>query len=609
MELTRREFALLAVGVGAAAAGVGHVGVSDDVARLAKYVDAVPRLPSPVPQQAAAYPGADYYELTMRQRPWRFHRDLPAGQAWGFWALGAGGPMGLGYLGPTLVARRDRPVVVRYRNELPTTHLLQSAVDVTLWRNVPGVPPDPPGGRMPQNFPSLPNVWVVPHLHGGFDSPQSDGHPEAWFTPDGLHGPVYATVDGARPNEVVYAYTSRQHATMLWYHDHAMAITRLNIYAGLAGLYLIRDAFEDGLPLPRGDFEVPLILQDRNLTSDGGLSYPDRGPTPYHPKWNPNFFGTIPVVNGKAYPYLDMEPRRYRLRLLNGSNQRFFHLWFQDGGTRRPFWLIGTDGGLRAAPLRLTSLLLGPAMRADVILDLTGVPAGTRITMMNDAPTPLPQGDKPVPMPEIMQLRVSKAPSGPDRSAPPDRLSLRPVTPLQPTHGLPRRQFVITANRDAHGKSTHLAINQRFFDDPVEEFPKVGTTEIWEYINTSGDGHPMHVHLVQFQVLNRQRFDSKAYLAAYKSWISQGRPPASKPVLAPYLKGPVMPPGADEVGWQDTVVAYPAVVTRIVLRFELPPPIDGIPGTRSEFPATYIQHCHMLEHEDNEIMRPWQIIS
>ncbi|MEV4363309.1 multicopper oxidase domain-containing protein [Nonomuraea sp. NPDC049625] len=608
MELTRRQFARVTVGAGVAVTGLSRATPLDGEISLAKYVDAVPRLPIPEPQRSA-YPGADYYELTMLQAPWRFHRDLPAGQAWGYWAAGEDGPIGLGYLGPTLVARRNRPVVVRFRNHLPTTHLLQPAVDVTLWRNVPGDPPDPPGGRMPQDFPSGRNVWAVPHLHGAFNPPQSDGYPEAWFTPDGLHGPAYASLQGARPNETVYAYTSRQPATMLWYHDHAMAITRLNIYAGLAGLYLIRDSLEDGLPLPSGDYEVPLVLQDRNLTSGGALSYPDRGPTPYHPKWNPNFFGAVPVVNGKAYPYLAVEPRRYRLRLLNGSNQRFFHLWFQDGGTRRPFWLIGTDGGFRAAPLRLTSLLLGPAMRADLILDLTDAPQVSQITMMNDAATPFPQGGMNVPMPEIMQLQVSKKLSGPDPSAPPERLSLRPITPLRPTSGLPRRQFVITADRDAHHKSTHLAINQRLFDDPIEDFPRVGTTEIWEYINTSGDGHPMHVHLVQFQLLNRQRFDAPAYLKAYQAWIARGRPPAAKPALARYLNGPVTPPAAEEEGWKDTVVTLPGMVTRIGLRFDVPPPIDGIPGTGTAFPATYIQHCHMLEHEDNEIMRPWQIIS
>jgi spore coat protein A, manganese oxidase len=611
VDLTRREFARLAAATGVAVTRLGGLaGAADIGMRLAKYVDAVPKLPSATPDRSA-YPDADYYQLTMRQQPWRFHRDLPSAQAWGFWASNpsdAATPIGLGYLGPTLIAHRDRPVVVRYRNDLPTTHLLQSAMDVTLWKNVPGVPPDPPGGRMPQDFPAGVNVWAVTHLHGGYDAPQSDGGPMAWFSPDGVHGPDYVTLDRARPNEAVYAYSSRQQATMLWYHDHAMGINRLNIYAGLAGLYLIRDSFEESLGLPRGDFEVPLVVQDRTFTADGALAYPTKGPTPYHPKWNPNFFGTTPVVNGKAYPFLAVEPRRYRLRLLNGSNQRFFHLWFQDGGSRLPFWLIGTDGGLRAAPLRLTSVWLAPASRLDLIVDLTGRPLGTRVTVMNDAPTPLPKGDMHVPMPEIMQLQVVRRLSVPDRTTPPQDLVLRPVTALRPTPGLSPRQFVLIANRDIRHKSTHLAINQLLFTDPVEDFPTVGSTEIWEYINTSGDSHPMHVHLVQFQILNRQKIDSPAYQAAYKKWVAAGRRPGTRPILDRYLKGEEISPSPEESGWKDTVIAHPGMVSRIVLRFQPPGPIAGVPDSGSRFPAEYIHHCHMLEHEDNEMMRPWQVV-
>jgi spore coat protein A len=617
MELTRREFTRLA-----AATGVGIYGLWTTTeaavvrAPLAKYVDALPTLPLALPQETSN-PG-DYYKLTMREQPWQFHRDLPVTRAWGYWASNPAkpaSPIGLGYLGPLFVAHQNRPAIVKFRNQLPATHLLQSSIDVTLWRNVPGIPPDPPGGRMPQDFPSGMKVWNVVHLHGGFDSPQSDGNPEAWFTPfapSGVHhGPKYVSLPGALPNEAIYAYTNYQPATMLWYHDHAMAITRLNKYAGLAGIYLIRDKFEETLNLPGGDFEVPILLQDRTFNSDGSLSYPTAGPSPYHPKWVPNFFGQTPVVNGKAYPFLAVEPRRYRLRFLNGSNQRFFHMWFndKDSNKRRPFWLIGTDGGFRAAPLQRTSILLPPASRIDVILDLTGIPQGTKITLRNDAATPYPQGGMNVPMPEIMQLEVTKSLSSPDRTTPPEELVLRPITPLKPTPGLPRREFVLVANKDAAGKPTHLAINQHFFTDPVEDFPKVATTEIWEYINTSADGHSIHVHLVQFQILNRQRFNADSYLKDYLKWVSDGRNPAAKPRLANYLMGDVLPPAPEEIGWTDIVVASPGMVSRIVLNFNVPKPIPGIPATAVRFPAEYIHHCHMLEHEDNDMMRPWQVIA
>ncbi|MBC6463762.1 multicopper oxidase family protein, partial [Actinomadura sp. HBU206391] len=455
--------------------------------RLEKYVDPLPRIPIAIPR-GSAYPGADYYELTMLQRPWRFHRDLRTTAAWGYWTSDRPGtgtrtrPIGLGYLGPTLVTRKNRPTVVRYRNDLPTSHLLSPAIDVTLWKNLPGVPPDPPGGRMPESFPAGTEVWTVPHLHGGFTPPQFDGHPEAWFTPKGRHGHRYTTLDGAAPNEVIYVYPNEQRATMLWYHDHAMAITRLNIYAGLVGAYLIRDATESDLGLPQGRFEVPLVLQDRIFNSDGSLHYPAKGVTAYHPRWVPELFGDTPVVNGKAYPYLAVEPRRYRLRFLNAADARFFDFWFRAGRGRLPFWLIGHEGGLRAAPLRLSNLLLAPAERADVIIDFTTVRPGSHVTLMNDAPAPYPMGGGP-PMPEIMRFQVTAPLSGQDRTTPPEALVLPPMDVLGPPPGVPRRQIVLTETQDPAGNPIHLQINRRFFFEPVEETPGRGTTEIWEYAN------------------------------------------------------------------------------------------------------------------------------
>ncbi|MEV1175265.1 hypothetical protein [Nonomuraea sp. NPDC049784] len=221
---TRREFMRLA----AAAAGAGVCEAGTTTARgLRKYVDRLPRVPVAVPD-TSVYPDADYYEVTMRQQPWRFHADLGETVAWGYWASdpsGQGRPAGLGCLGPALVARRYRPSVVRYRNHLPTTHLLRGAIDESLWRQLPGVSPDPPGGRH-MDMPSGVTVWNVVHLHGGWDPPQSDGNPAAWFTPQGMHGPLYASLPGAAPNEAIFAYCNRQQATMLWYHDHAMQLTR-----------------------------------------------------------------------------------------------------------------------------------------------------------------------------------------------------------------------------------------------------------------------------------------------------------------------------------------------------------------------------------------------
>jgi spore coat protein A len=620
-EVTRREFTRLAVATGVGIPVLGPTARATRTARttrapvatgaLEKYVDPLPRIPVAAPR-TSVYPGADYYELTMRQRSWRFHRDLGSAAVWGYWASSPSGSakrIGLGYLGPTLISRRDRPAVVRYRNELPTTHLLKPAIDVTLWKNLPGVPPDPPGGRMPEDFPAGVSVWAVPHLHGGFTPPQFDGHPEAWFTPRGLHGDHYATLDGAAANEAIYAYPNGQRATMLWYHDHAMAITRLNTYAGLAGPYIIRDGVEKDLGLPRGRYEVPLVLQDRTFNRDGSLYYPAKGITAYHPQWVPEFFGDTPIVNGKAFPYLAVEPRRYRLRFLNAADGRFFDFWFVDGRGRLPFWLIGHEGGLRAAPLRMSNLLIAPAERADVIVDFGGLRPGAQVTLMNAAPTPYPSGGGGAPIPEIMRFQVTEPLSGRDRSTPPEALILPPMEILSPTPGIPTREIVLTETQDRSGNSIHMQINGRFFFEPVEETPGVGTTEIWEYINTTLDAHPMHVHLVQFQVHNRQRADTIAYGKDYGKWLAGRRAPESRPVLARYLIGGPIPPAPDETGWKDTFKALPNMVSRIIATFDLPSAVPGIAGTATRTPAEYVHHCHILEHEDNDMMRPWQVVA
>ncbi|WP_433424844.1 multicopper oxidase family protein [Microtetraspora malaysiensis] len=609
--LTRREFVCLAaVAAGAVATGAGVRGATATARGLRKYVDRLPRLPVAVPDRTV-YPDADYYELTMRQRPWRFHTDLGATVAWGYWASapsGGGGPAGLGCLGPILVARRYRPSVVRYRNDLPTTHLLHRSIDPTLWRQVPGSPPDPSGGRHMDDLPRGLTVWNVVHLHGGWNPPQSDGNPGAWFSPQGQHGPLYGSLPGAASNEAIYAYGNQQLGTMLWYHDHAMEITRLNNYAGLSGVYLIRDQDEEALGLPRGRFEIPLVLQDRTFNRDGSLFYPSKGVTPYHPVWSPEFFGDTPIVNGKAYPFLEVQPRRYRLRVLNGSNSRFYHLWFGDGRTRLPFWLIGLGGGLRGSALRLTELLMAPADRMDLVVDFASVPAGGGVTLMNDAPAPYPSGGGGPAIPEIMRFQVTEPLSGRDPTMPPEKLALPPFEPLRAGEGTRWRERVLTETTDRRDNPIHMQINGRFFYEPVDDFVRAGATEVWEYVNTTPDAHPMHVHLVQFHVYNRQRFRADAYKKDYARWLSAGRPADGKPVLAGYLVGGPLPPAPEEQGWRDSFVALPQMVNRIIAAYTPPPSIPGIAGTGTTYPADYIHHCHILEHEDNDMMRPWQLV-
>ncbi|MFF1495652.1 multicopper oxidase family protein [Streptomyces sp. NPDC058304] len=593
--------------------GHGHGSGSADTAvpktpPLTKYVDVLPTPVTAIPDPSV-YPGADYYEYTMRQGSWQFHRDLGPATVWGYWAKNPHSPrkaIGMGYLGPTISVNKDHPTVVKYRNHLPTTHLFQSVID-SIRTGDPELTPIPPPPYEPMlPFPSNVNVWNVVHQHGGFTAPQSDGMPLHSFSPDGIHAESYTTLDPSRakPNEAICAYTNHERSSLLWYHDHGMGMTSLNVYAGLAGLYVIRDPEDEQLGLPHGEFEVPLILQDRTFNPDGSLAY----------TMTLQEGEDTPVVNGKAYPFLAVEPRRYRLRILNASNERFWRLRFDTPTDallqpNLPFWLIGTDGGFRA-PLQMLNFLIGPAERYDLIVDFSQMPMGANITMTNyHAPVHYPgmPGQGPQ-ISEIMQFRVTKRLSGgPDRSTPPKDLKLPTAEPIVPKPDTRRRQWVVYQ----HKLFSTMTFNAVPFMEPSQDFIKAGSTEIWEYINPNHDAHPMHVHLVNFQVLNRQPIDAAAYQADYEKWIDGGRKPEDIPVLEKYFTGPAIPPDPDEaLSEKDTVKSYPETVTRIICREFSPPTetIASIPDSGTEFPATYVHHCHLLEHEDDDLMRPWTIV-
>ncbi|MFB7712312.1 multicopper oxidase family protein [Streptomyces sp. NPDC056105] len=594
-----------------AADGHGHGSASANTPiphtpKLKKFVDPLP-IPRTAISDSSVYPGADYYEITMRPGTWRFHRDLGPAKVWGYWAANPHDPrkpIGMGYLGPTLNVTRDHPTVVKYRNHLPTTHLFQFVIN-KIRNGDPQLTPTPPPPYKPvQPFPANVNVWNVVHQHGGFTAPQSDGMPLQSFSPDGIHAESYSSLDPSRvePNEQICAYTNHDRSCMLWYHDHGMGMTSVNVYAGLAGLYRVGDPADDRLGLPRGEFEVPLILQDRTFHPDGSLAYTmtlQQGED-------------TPVVNGKAYPFLEVEQRRYRFRVLNASNERFWRLRFDVPEKVMPqpvlpFWLIGTDGGLRT-PLQMLNFLISPAERYDLIVDFSKVPMGTKVTLTNyNAPVHFPGGDGPE-ISDVMEFHVTKRPSGGgDRTTPPMKLELPKVEPIKVTAHTRRREWVLYQHQ-LFGTMTFNAVP---FMEPSEDFVKAGSTEIWEYINPNHDGHPMHVHLVNFQVLNRQPIDAAGYQEQYEKWISGGRKPEDKPVLANYLTGPPIPPDPDEaLSRKDTVKSYPETVTRIVIN-EFDPPterIAGLPGSGTELPATYVQHCHILEHEDDDLMRPWTIV-
>ncbi|MCC6320933.1 MAG: multicopper oxidase family protein [Phycisphaerales bacterium] len=494
--------------------------------------------PLPIPSVAVPDSGAPgdvaSYTIDMVQFSHQFHASLPMTTVWGYEGQ---------YPGPTFEARRGRPVEVTWRNDLRHHNILGMPLRNTHVLNIDQCLHGPDvTGRDP--------VTVV-HLHGAHLAPESDGIPDLAFRP-GQQSPVYQ-------------YPNNQQAATLWYHDHALGLTRLNVYMGLAGFYLLRDDAELSLNLPRGHNEIPLVIQDRSFTSTGALRYNDT--------FTDHFFGDFITVNGKVWPYLEVRQGKYRFRLLNGSNTRSYTLSMGQGSAPITFHQIGTDLGLLPAPVPMTSLTLMPGERADIVVDFSGFSVLTRpITMRNSAVSPFPGGGDGPDITNVMQFRFTADPGDTDPLPP----SLVPVPPINPATAVQTRQFQLQKTFDNICGHDMWLINSLMWSD-ITEFPVLGTTEIWEWVNRSGVSHPMHVHLVQFQVLNRQDFT-----------VGPGD------TIVP-TAGTETPPGANEQGWKDTVQATPNQITRVIMRF-------------LDHPGTFPYHCHILDHEDHEMMRQFTVV-
>ena len=461
-----------------------------------------------------------FYRVAMRELHAKIHRDLPFTRVWGF---NNSSP------GPIFETRSGSGLLVEWANELPMQHFLP--IDHTIH----GAESDKP------------DVRSVIHLHGGKTPPASDGYPEDWYVPS---------------QSRVYHYPNRQDAALLFYHDHTMGINRLNIYAGLQGLFLIRDEVEESLNLPSGKHEIPLLIYDRFLLANGRLSYPV-SPNPKSP-WVPEVYSNAMLVNGKLAPYLDVEARPYRFRVMNGSNARFFRLSMDlKPGKPADLHVIGSDQGLLAAPVTEKRILLAPAERSDFIVDFTAF-AGQNLLLMSDSL-------------EIMQIRVAAQPSAVSFALPQALRSL-PRTPE--SSAIKTRRLTLDENMDMVQQSMGMLLNKTPWHMPVTEKPVLDTTEIWELVNLTEDTHPIHLHLVRFQLLDRRPFDDFLY--------------QDKGELR--FIGPARPPEPDEAGWKDTVRCESGEVTRIIVKFE------GYTGR-------YVWHCHILEHEDNEMMRPYEVVA
>jgi spore coat protein A len=683
LRLSRRAFVAWVGGAGAGFYLFGRLpGLSDpvalaqvpggtlDPALIPKFQTAL--LVPPVMPRAGTIrqPGGkniDYYEISMKQVD---QQTLPEGfpetTVWGYGATSAQSDRALLiHHAPSLTieAMWRRPVRIKWMNELVDDdgnflpHLLP--VDPTLhWAN-------PPGGSAGRDsrptFTETPGrytgpVPMVTHVHGAVGvADDSDGYAEAWYLPDAPDVPAGYAKEGTwysffagkassaygvdwGPGFATFQYPNENRASTIWYHDHTLGMTRLNVYAGPAGFYLIRGGPGDvvldsrtGLPAslpgpaPRENDkfppnkpyrEIPIAIQDRSFDDDGSLFYPDTRAFfdgivhdyipdgEFSPIWNPEFFGNTIMVNGNTWPFQTVERRRYRLRFLNGCQSRFLILDF-GGIPGVEVWQIGNEGGFLAAPVNITTdhgnrLLMGLAERADVIVDFGNVPVG-RYVLANVGPDEpfgggIPGDDFEVADPgttgQILQFRVVAA-TGVDDSTPPRFLQLPAITPL-PSATLTRQLALIEkadtgsdeGDEEIEGPVEALlgtvaegVWTARKWMEPVSENPAVGATELWELYNTTADAHPMHIHEIAFEVLNREGLvlDDEG-----------------EEVVQPIeLDGDVSAPEPWESGFKDTVIAYPGQVTRVKARF-------GTPGQ-------FVWHCHIVEHEDNEMMRPYRI--
>ena len=609
----------------------------------------------------------DYYEISVKQFAQQIlPAGLPATIVWGYGALSANGNRGLllhNAPSLTIEAKWNTPVRVKWINDLTDDvgnylpHLLP--VDPTLhWANPPG---GLAGRDMRPSFDSTPPLYTGPvpmvtHVHGAVGvGDESDGYTEAWYLPaasnipqDYAHaGTWYGFFAGKAeakfgetwgPGFATFQYPNLNRASTLWYHDHTLGMTRLNVYAGPAGFYLIRGGPSGDLavsdtrsgrpallpsPAPRENdkfppnktyYEIPIAIQDRSFNSDGSLFYPDSreffddivGPfipdTDIAPAWNPEFFGNTLMVNGNTWPFHTVEQVRYRLRLLNGCQSRFLILDFGNiPGVE--VWQIGNEGGFLAAPVNLSAdhgnrLLMGLAERADLIIDFSNVPVGNYVLGNVGPDEPFgggePDEDFDIADPEttgqVLEFRVVPAVAV-DPSTPPQFLQLPAITPL-PAASLTRRLVLVEEESAFFDDAPAEALlgtlagdpaeapaqwSKRQWAEPVTENPAVGATEVWELYNATADAHPMHIHEVVFEVIDRQDIfvdedEQQVQLA-----------PGSVPIPAePW-----------ETGFKDTVITYPGQVTRLRVQFNSP--------------GQFVWHCHIVEHEDNEMMRPLRI--
>ncbi|HSP25802.1 MAG TPA: multicopper oxidase domain-containing protein, partial [Saliniramus sp.] len=502
---------------------------------LTPFVD--PLVIPPLAKPTGTHEGLPLYEVTMQMVEQKVHRDLPPTPVFtydGVWP------------GPTFDLPSEQPIYVNWVNKLPETY--PDWLPVTLGKHV--------ADKV---------VRTVVHQHGGVTPSLSDGFPERTSNPG---------------ETVLYHYPNHDEngdGAILWYHDHAMGNTRLNVYAGLSGFYLLRNKeHEETLELPGGEFEVPLVLQDRSFAEDGTLVYS-------------GVCQDFGVVNGTVFPYMEVEPRRYRFRVLNGSNFRIMQLALSNGQSMS---VLGVDDGFLDKTVETKELLLAPAERADFVVDFSEF-AGQEIVLQNTTACAGPQREGEViaghvDLPHLMQFRVAAAAGAPDATT-------VPQTAIETDREVEKLVAEATVVRDitldAHPDFLFLLENKGF-DEPISIKPHLGDAEVWNLINLTDESHPIHIHLISYRIVERVPF-TKTGVADY----IRDRDAGTLKPLDSYLDlAGAIGPAPVERGPKDVALAPFGYVTRIAMRWY------GYTGL-------YVIHCHILDHEDNDMMRPIEVLA
>lgn len=514
--------------------------------------------------------------------------------------------------GPVFDNTRGIPALIHWQNQITGPTFMP--VDPTiLWANPAAI--EAPVGPF-QKFPTVDlggqsPVAIATHNHGLVVVPQNDGIADEWFTSGSARGPNFTTQDYFEPNQ--------QPGTQLFYHDHALGITRLNVYAGLNGpAYFIRDPNnpldQASSPLPKGEFEIPLSIASKSFFTDGELNFPRSSPNIKNAYWSPGDNSDTNIVNGAVWPNLNVKRQQYRFRIVATASSTVFHISINQQPPIQgqaphavPFTLIGTDGGYLPQPQTLTSVSIGITERADILVDFSQFAPGTLITMNNDGA--LPQKT----LGQIMQFTVLNT-----TAVPPPALPTLVARPTLPTDA-PTRIKTLHIHFDKDGDQDR-SVDGLNFTSPPTEYPLVGSTEQWKFVNLGGGSHSIHIHLIEFQLVSRQQIDTAGYI---RQWdLMNGHLPVTRPIVVdptPFLQGSPTPAGAYESGWKDTLRANPGEVMTLVTRWApQETATGGVSPGQNQFPiqpvdpatnAWYVWHCHVLGHEDNDMLRKMPLVN